>query len=107
MVHKRTLRLPSPKRRTQHVPIPVADLHGEQVVYHRLCVLREAGNEHAEKTTADEHLAAPTLCTCAPLGVGGNRAVNTPKHGKGPHLRRRKKPETTGLGMEPGGWKER
>lgn len=33
----------------QNLPIPVVDLHGNQMVYHGSCVLRKACNKHAEK----------------------------------------------------------
>lgn len=35
--------------KAQNLPIPVVDLHGHQVVYHRLRVLRKASNKRAEK----------------------------------------------------------
>lgn len=33
----------------QNLPVPVADLHGDQVIDHWLCVLGKAGNKRAEK----------------------------------------------------------
>lgn len=34
---------------TQNLPVPVVDLHGDQVIDHWLCVLGKAGNKRAER----------------------------------------------------------